>query len=64
MLVKTGEDKLAHIRKPGMEKTWCGMPIIIGGSTRNCEICDRCLDALIRVDQEKADNRQLKCAVV
>jgi hypothetical protein len=63
MLVKTGNDKLAHIRKPGTEETWCGQPINVFGSTRDCEICDQCLDAVIQAEQDKSGNRRVECPV-
>jgi hypothetical protein len=63
MLVKTGKDELAHIRKPGMEDTWCGQSIRFDGSTKGCELCDRCLDAVIQAEQEKADNHRIKIPV-
>jgi hypothetical protein len=49
MLVKTEKDRMAHIRKPGTEQTWCGLSINIAGSIRNCELCDHCLDAVGRL---------------
>lgn len=54
MLVKTGKDELAHIRKPGMEETWCGQLIRMDGSVRGCELCDRCLDAVIETERPTA----------
>jgi len=63
MLVKTGKDKLAHIRKPGTEETWCGQSIRLDGSTKGCELCDWWLDAVSQAEQDKPGNRQVKCPV-
>jgi hypothetical protein len=51
MLINTGKDKLAHIRKPGTELTWCGQMISVYASTKNCELCDQCLDAVDKTEQ-------------
>lgn len=52
MLVKTNDDHLAHIRKPGSGKTWCGNLISVFGPPRDYEICDRCLDAVSEANRK------------
>jgi hypothetical protein len=63
MLVKAGKDDLAHIRRPGTGETWCGKWVNIAGSTKNCELCDRCLDAVSQAEQDKSRSRQAACPV-
>ncbi len=53
MLVKVSRNRLAHIRKPGTEETWCGKPVSLSGSTKGCELCDECLDTITQAEQGK-----------
>ena len=61
MLVKTDNDMLAHIRKPGCEETWCGQKINMYRSAGSGELCDQCLDAIIAAERVKNRSRRVKC---
>ena len=63
MLVSTSKDRFAHIRKPGTDMTWCGQSVYLFGSTKNCELCDHCLDAVEKAEKESHRGSRAACLV-